>query len=155
MKTQRSRFVWIGWGAVIAIAGLALAVTAFTSRASRLPDNRVGNNVPPASAPTTAAIPSAQTDEIVVERLTIFPYGFEPDEIKRPVGAFLLAIDNRAGTEDFSFQMVSDLNQLVHTATIRRGYATTSKLLSLAPGSYVLRELNHPKWTCTITITDR
>src|SRR4030095_1691129 len=121
----------------------------------RAPANPVTNDVLAASASTTEAIPYTQSDEIVVERVTFFPYGFEPDEITRPAGPFMLAVDNRAGTDDFSFQMVSGFNQLVHTATIRRGYATTSKLLTLAPGRYVLRELNHPKWTCTITITPK
>jgi hypothetical protein len=153
MKVQRSGLVSIGSAAVVGIAALAFAVTAFTSRTSPIPDKRVNHNVQPLSASAAGALSPAQSDEIVVERVTFFPYGFEPEEITRPAGTFLLAVDNRAGTEDFSFQLVSGLNQLVHTATIRRGYATTSKLLTLAPGTYVLREPNYPKWTCTITIT--
>jgi hypothetical protein len=118
-----------------------------------LPDNRVNNEIPPDAVSATGALTSAQSDEIVVERVTFFPYGIEPEEITRPAGTFLLAVDNRAGAEDFSFQLVSEFNQLMHTATLRRGYATTNKLLTLGPGTYVLREPNYPKWTCTITIT--
>ena len=152
MKAQRSLLVSIGSAAVVGIAAWAIGVAAFTSRTPPLPDNRANYDAPPESASATRAIPIVQSDQIVVERVTIFPYGFEPEEISRPVGPFLLAVDNRAGTGEFSLKLVSERNELVHSDAIRRGHATTSKLLSLPPGTYVLREPNHPKWTCRITI---
>ena len=155
MKAQRLRLLSIGSAAVVGIAALALAGAAFSSRTPPpLPDNRVNNDARLEPTPVTGAVP-AQSNDIVVERVTVLPYGFEPEEITRPEGTFLLAVDNRAGTQDLSFELVSDSSQLVHSASIRRGQARTQKLLTLPPGRYVFREANHPKWTCPITITPK
>ena len=152
MRAQHSRVVFIVSAAAVGIAALALAATAFTSHTRHAPDKRVNNEVPLASAAATGAIPAAQSDQIVVERVTILPYGLEPEEITRPVGPFFLAVDNRAGGDDFSLQPISAENHLVDSAGIRRGQARTGKLLTLNPGKYLLREAKHSDWVCTITI---
>ena len=153
MRAQRSRLIFIGSAAAVGVAALALAAAAFTSHTRHSPDKRANNVVVPlASAAVPGAIPAAQSDQIVVERVTILPYGLEPEEITRPVGPFFLAVDNRAGGDDFSLQLISAGNQLVDSAGIRRGQARTGKVLRLNPGKYVLREAKHSDWVCTITI---
>ena len=152
MRAQRSRLIFIGSAAAVGVAALALAATAFTSHTRHSPDKRANVVVPLASAAVPEAIPAAQSSPIVVERVTILPYGLEPEEITRPVGPFFLAVDNRAGGDDFSLQLISAGNQLVDSAGIRRGQARTGKLLTLNPGKYVLREAKHSDWVCTITI---
>ena len=108
-------------------------------------------------------------EKIRAELVTAFPYGFEPDELTRPEGPFMLCVDNRAGTEALSLQLISGANGAisgangaisgatppVYAAPIQRGKSGTHKMLNLAPGQYVLREGSHPRWFCTITITPR
>jgi hypothetical protein len=128
------------------LAALAFAVPKFSLRPAAEP------LAAPTSVLTAARAAAPQNDKFVVERVTIFPYGFEPEEITRPVGPFLLAIDNRLGNEDLSFELVSEGNQRVSADSIRKGRARTQREISLPPGKYVLREQSHPEWTCTITI---
>lgn len=77
------------------LAALAFAVPKFSLRPAAEP------LAAPTSVLTAARAAAPQNDKFVVERVTIFPYGFEPEEITRPVGPFLLAIDNRLGTRTF------------------------------------------------------
>ena len=117
------------------------------------------------AANTTAALTPAPLGEkpvlvspqekIRAELVTAFPYGFEPEELTRPVGPFMLCVDNRAGTEALSLQLISGANSPVYAAPIQRGKSSTHQMLNLAPGQYVLRESSHPGWQCTITITPR
>lgn len=124
------------------------------------------------AANTTAALTPAPPGEkpvlvnpqekIRAELVTAFPYGFEPDELTRPEGPFMLCVDNRAGTEALSLQLISGASGAisgasppVYAAPIQRGKSGTHKMLNLAPGQYVLREGSHPRWFCTITITPR
>lgn len=124
------------------------------------------------AANTTAALTPAALGEkpvlvnpqekIRAELVTAFPYGFEPEELTRPEGPFMLCVDNRAGTEALSLQLISGANGAisganspVYAAPIQRGKSGTHKVLNLTPGQYVLRESSHPGWQCTITITPR
>jgi hypothetical protein len=98
----------------------------------------------------------APNERLRTERVTAFTHGFEPDELTRPPGAFMLCVDNRAGTEALSITLIStDTNRVIHAAPIRRGSSGTNKVLNLAPGVYTLKEDSHPQWFCTITITNR
>lgn len=108
-----------------------------------------------ASAGAAGAPQNAENAKFVVERVTVFPYGLEPEEITRPTGSFLLAIDNRAGTEDLSFRLETDQRQLVQNDAIRSGRTRTAREMRLAPGTYVLTEDSHPEWRCTITVTGK
>ena len=156
MNKNRSKQLAI-WS-LVSIAGtaLVLGVNAFNGRASK---EAVGDSSKATTMPDTRiALPTtpltrAQAANVVVERVALHPYGFEPDEITRPAGPFLLAIDNQAGTADFRFELTTESLQLVHRDSIKRGRAQMQKMLNLAPGKYVLVEANHPKWTCTLTIT--
>ena len=118
------------------------------------------------AANTTAALTPAPLGEkpvlvnpqekIRAELVTAFPYGFEPEELTRPEGPFMLCVDNRAGTEALSLQLISsETKSLVHAEPMPKGKSGTNKVLNLAPGQYVLRESSHPGWQCTITITPR
>jgi len=94
-------------------------------------------------------------DRIRTERVTAFSYGLEPDEITRPEGLFMLCVDNRAGTEALSLQLVSEMDGPVLSQPIRKGMSGTHKMLNLRPGRYLLTEDSHPEWACTVTITPR
>lgn len=110
-------------------------------------------SAPVVLSPLVAVTPAAQADsKLTVERVTVFPYGFEPEELTVHPVPFLLTIDNRAGTDDFAFLLVSGQNQPVHRDAILRGSSSTHKELTLSPGKYLLTETSHPGWVCTITV---
>lgn len=89
------------------------------------------------------------------ELITLQPFGFEPNEIRRPQGAFILGVDNRAGVEAIELQfMRADGQRLTALQTPKRK-VSWREVVDLPPGQYVLSVANHPDWTCNVTILPR
>jgi hypothetical protein len=88
------------------------------------------------------------------EIITTTPRGFEPAEITRPEGQFILMIDNRSEIE-LDFRLLRENGQPLHEIRSTRQEPDWNEVLDLRPGRYVLIELDHPQWTCSITITAR
>lgn len=160
MKFSRTK---LSIGAVVALA--LVLMTSYIRSTADAKSDAMSNPPPatttsvavaagsPAAATPTAATPTAQADsKLTVERVTIFSYGFEPEELVVHPVPFLLTIDDRAGTDDFAFRLVSEQNQPVLQTTISTGSSSTHKQLTLAPGKYLLVETSHPGWVCTITV---
>ena len=155
MKFSRTK---LSIGAVVAL-GIVL-MTSYMRSTAVAKSEAMSNPAPATTTATTLAAPSpaaapsvAQSDsKLTVERVTIFPYGFEPEELTVHPVPFLLTIDDRAGTDDFAFQLVTQQNQPVLQTAIASGSSSTHKQLTLAPGKYSLKETSHPDWVCTITV---
>lgn len=90
---------------------------------------------------------------VETELITIEPYGFEPAEIRRPQGRFRLGIDNRSGLEDIELQVETAGRSRVPILKNRNRRLSWREEVDLPPGNYLIRETNHPEWTCLITIT--
>lgn len=86
------------------------------------------------------------------EVVTATRRGFEPAAITRPQGQFILVVDNRTG-HDLNFRLARDAGELLHEIRSSREQLDWNEVLDLQPGRYVLSELEHPEWTCSITIT--
>ena len=87
--------------------------------------------------------------------VTLKPTGFEPKELKRPRGLFLLMVDNRSNNPNLLFHLDGESGKREHEQQTRAGGRLDwNKALDLPPGRYLLTEANHPKWVCEITITD-
>ena len=155
-KSGGRRLILIATASAVSLGLLALGGKAITSRPDRGVDGSSRNSAAiagPASLVAASAGLTAQNAKLVVVRVTAFPYGFEPAEITRPAGPFLLVTENHAGTDDLSFRLETDQKSLVHSAAIPRGRSRFTKEMLLAPGKYVLTEASHTNWSCTITIT--
>jgi hypothetical protein len=90
---------------------------------------------------------------VETELVTLFSYGFEPTEIKRPAGEFFLAVDNRSGLKQVSISLVDDKAKPVCDFLLRKEKFKARDRLNLKPGLYVLTEASHPSWKCKLTIT--
>lgn len=97
--------------------------------------------------PQRAPIPT----NIQVETFRFTFDGFEPREINRQPGPFVLGIDNYRST-NASFELVREDGNRVQEIQWPRGQNRYRKLLHLPPGNYLLKELNHPDWTARINI---
>ena len=137
----------------IATAIIALVLALMTSyiRSTASAKSDLSPNLARVAAAVPRVAPQADS-KLTVERVTIFPYGFEPETLIVPPVPFLLTIDDRAGTDDFAFQLVSEENQPVLQTAIPSGSSSTHKALTLAPGKYLLTETSHPGWACAITV---
>ena len=86
--------------------------------------------------------------------VTLKPTGFEPKELTRPRGLFLLMVDNRSNNPNLLFQLNRENGKREHEQKTRAGGKLDwNKPLDLPPGRYLLTEADHPEWVCQITIT--
>jgi len=90
---------------------------------------------------------------VQAELITVTPTGFEPSELTRPKGRFLLAIDNQSGLDEVEFYFERETGGRLNVALSRRGKIAWREIVDLAPGSYVLRAMHDESWRCRITIT--
>jgi hypothetical protein len=98
----------------------------------------------------------AQTSTpISVERVTLGPRGFEPRQLVRPAGRFLLALDNRTRLQLITIRLDAEQGGRLREIAMRRGKLKWRQLLDLPPGRYLLTEAGRPGWVCTITLTQR
>lgn len=96
-----------------------------------------------------------QRPQLETELVTITPAGFEPAEITRSQGGFMLAVDNRSGLDDVDFYLERETGGRVNVALSRKGKLAWRETIDFPPGRYVLRATNDQSWRCAITITPR
>ncbi len=108
---------------------------------------------------SSSALPPIQGDpqnqRIEAELISIRPSGFEPTQITRPKGPFLLAIENRSGLKQIEFQLSAQGGTRLFQ--IKRSWERSdwNQVVDPPAGQYVLTEANHPNWKCTINITQQ
>jgi hypothetical protein len=95
----------------------------------------------------------ATKNKIEAELITITPRGFEPAEITRSKGRFLLAVDNRSGLDEVTLRLDRVAGNRLREVNVPRKELDWSEAFDLNPGQYVLSEANHPQWICRLTIT--
>jgi|SRR5262245_201103 len=96
-------------------------------------------------ASTEGSVQSAAQDKPPVSLLeailiTLQPHGFEPAEITRKAGQFLLAVDNRSGVHEPEFRVDRVTGNRVHDKKMAKGRLAWRQLVDLPPGNYVLTE---------------
>ena len=89
------------------------------------------------------------------ELITLQPSGFEPTEIRRAQGAFILGVDNRAGVESIELQFMRADGQRLNALQTPKRKVSWREVVDLPPGEYLLSVAHHPEWTCKITIQAR
>jgi len=89
------------------------------------------------------------------ELITLTPRGFEPSQITRPQGQFLLAVDNRSGLYEVTFRLDRETGNRLHEMSLPTGMLKWRNLVNLPPGNYLLTEARDPQKSCRITITPR
>ena len=94
-------------------------------------------------------------EQLEAEIVTITPTGFEPRELTRTQGRFILAIDNRSGLEEVQMYVERETGARVHSSLNRKGKLAWRDVIDLPPGVYVLRAAYEESWRCRITLTSR
>jgi hypothetical protein len=92
------------------------------------------------------------SDKVEVELVTLRPAGFEPAEMTRPKGPFVLTVDDRSGLEKSSLKLVQENGNDVRQLKTDRRKTEWHDVLDLPPGAYVLVETNHPEWTFRLVV---
>ena len=87
-----------------------------------------------------------------VELVTLRAAGFEPSEIIRPKGAFVLFVDDRSGKESSSLVLQRVNGERVRSPNLQRKKSEWNDVVDLSPGNYVLQDATNPELRCQITI---
>lgn len=131
---------------------LTLFVSAFMfvsqSLSGALPANQIANSDVARTDPTAEQRQTLIESEII----TATRRGFEPMEISRPQGKFILMVDNRSGT-DLNFRLSRETGEPLNEIASSSRELDWNEVLDLHPGKYILTEQAHPEWSCSIRIT--
>jgi hypothetical protein len=95
---------------------------------------------------------AAVTNGLEVELVTLRPAGFEPSEIIRPKGSFVLFIDDRSGKENSSLVLRRVKGERLRALNLNRKKSESHAVLDLPPGTYVLQDAGDSELHCQITI---
>lgn len=139
----------LGIGVSIICAAMSLSARAY----KRAPGSEPGAvNSGAASQPVRnpSAIPVSAG--LQVERVAILPSGFEPEEIARPAGPFLLAVDNATVFSEASLTLSHEGGSAVAAANLPQRKMQWREVVDLTPGYYLLTDAKHPGFVCRITI---
>lgn len=136
---------------VISVTLVVVAAFAMRARTRRGPISKL-TSTEELDRRASALPATSQTERVESELITISPSGFQPAEITRPPGRFLLAVENRSGLSAIDFRLDAERGNRVFQVNRTWERADWNELLNLAPGRYVLTEASHPEWQCVITI---
>lgn len=114
-----------------------------------------GETVRPASGAVATTAPSRSLpaqDRVEAETITLGSSGFEPAEIRRPAGRFLLALDKLSDVDQATVRLESEGGQVLQEVTLERSQRRWRKVVDLTAGVYLLTVAGHPEWRCQIFI---
>ena len=131
---------------IVAITVIIAALVVFNAVAARAGEG-AGS-----SAPADKALPAPTPDTIEEVTLTIRAEGFDPTELARPAGRFLLSVDNRSAVEELTFRLNGEDGECLREMRIQRGTVDWSEMVDLPAGRYTLTEVNHAGWACRIIL---
>jgi hypothetical protein len=132
---------------LIGVTACALATSGTTFRTA------------PDTAPTAATLKQSDDGPLQAELLTVHSMGFDPAEITRPPGPFLLVVENRSGADLGALQLlpVDESSQQpgapLLEVSIGKDEPNWSRRVDLPTGTYVLKQVDEPGWSCKITVT--
>lgn len=109
---------------------------------------------PLGATPAAASAAPASLQErqkIDAELVTLRPAGFEPAELSRIGGHFLLAVNNRSGQDGLTMRLVRDNGESQRDASLGRRIRWRERV-NLPPGVYALTVDGRPGWTCRVTV---
>lgn len=107
----------------------------------------------PAQTTTLFQQRDLRTNSVDSELVTLRATGFEPSELSRQAGRFLLAIDNQTELGDLAFRIVRENGVRVRDIAPKRSRFRLRQVIELDAGRYYLVVVNHAEWTCRIVIT--
>ena|SRR5215211_1939976 len=136
----------VGRTLLTSLIGLILVFSVYAAFRLKTPRRSAEPEV--VSGPTTAS------ENVEAELITILPSGFEPGELVRPAGSFVLMFDNQSGLQPLDLRLErAGMPRLTELRLRRKSDSTT--ILNLPQGEYQVTEANHPGWSLKLTLTRR
>ena len=101
-------------------------------------------------SPSTAQ--GGKGERLEVEVVTITPDGFDPQEIERPAGPFVLSVTNRSGSDLLNLRIDSEQHGRFRDKALPLNTPYWRERINPPRGRYVVTEADHPEWTLTFVI---
>jgi hypothetical protein len=139
--------------AVLTVGALAVSASAWMVHYGSDGSTTATNSA--TKSPPSSPQGRAQSQRIDPVLITLLPTGFEPKEVMRPKGLFLLVVDNRSNNSDVLLRLDHESGRREYEERVKDGKIDWRKPFDLHPGRYSLTEANHPNWVCHITIAER
>jgi hypothetical protein len=95
---------------------------------------------------------TGHSDPTEIELITLRPAGFEPAEITRPKGPFVLFIDDRSGRDNSALVLHRSNGGQLRAIGLKRQKSEWNDVVDLTPGTYILQDANNSESRCQITI---
>lgn len=104
-------------------------------------------------SPGITSARSQQTEETL--QLIVSDSGFEPTQVTRRVGKFLLTADDHRSdkTQQLTLRLSSEGGEHLRDIKVPEGVADWAEEIDLSAGKYVLAVVGRFDWTCRIEIT--
>jgi|SRR5215204_5833271 len=141
---------------VVAVSLAAVTLAALVGAA-----RTYSSGVRPGGAPATPYASASTFDHtkkpgrvVETELITLRATGFEPSEITRPAGEFILMVENVTG-EPVNLRFDRETGERVHEMRMSREEPDWNESEDLRPGRYLMTEANHLDWVCRVTVTAR
>ena len=87
-----------------------------------------------------------------VEVVTITADGFDPQEIVRPAGRFLLSVTNRSGLDSLNLRLENEQGSRLREKSLPLEALYWREVINPPRGRYVITEDNHPEWKFSLVI---
>jgi hypothetical protein len=157
MRKFKKKLTWIFLIALFSIAVAGVAINGAYSHAGKSsPVNEKQTQGPRRtrlSVDFLATEQRPQPSTLMALPIALRTNGFLPDEITRPAGNFLISVTNLTGLPDIAVRLDRETGASLHTAKVPKEKHTWRQHVHLSPGNYVLTVVDHPEWSCRITIT--
>lgn len=161
-RSSRRLFVVLLVAVPVLFAGFLVSARTWRARdVLTNPGAKASSTVASGIQPHQEAQDQAPIESLEGELITVGPNGFEPTQINRPSGPFVLLIQNRSGTDLGPLMLEAEESGLptpiskIAEARIDRQRLDYGERLELPPGRYRLRQSENSHWSFGIAITAR
>ena len=143
MSLSRSKLLWV---AVPVVCAAIVALAVASAGHGPIEDSTLKQSDLALDQPPT------YMDSIEERSLTLNSTGFVPTELRPHGNRFLLSLDNRTDLKELVLRLTAEDGKQIRELRVPGGGGDWSELFQLQPGTYVLSEVNHTGWICTIII---
>lgn len=97
--------------------------------------------------------PQGNKDQkLEIEAVTITPEGFEPQQLERPAGPFILAVTNQSGFDALNVRIETKQHDRFSEKTLPLETPYWRERINPPSGKYIITEEHHPEWMLTLII---
>jgi hypothetical protein len=140
MRALKQKLSFILLIAISSIGVAAFAINRAYTRASN-------------KTPAASSVATQQKSDLMALPIALRMNGFNPQEITRPAGNYLISVTDLTGLPDLTFTLNRENGEQVHKTKVQKEKRTWRERVRLTPGDYVLSVTELPELTCRITIT--